>query len=83
MNHLPHLVCEFLPIANEITREVIRHDFGAFLVEDGNDRRGIRASLGVLMLSHIRKRFGDTIELSAYAWFNLFGPFDLAGCAGH
>jgi hypothetical protein len=74
---LPHLVCEFLPIADVISGAGIGHDFGALFFEDLENAQSVCARRFFLQCGVRRKRGGDTIEFTIDVDSDLLSPLDL------
>jgi hypothetical protein len=76
-DHLPHLVCEFVPIANVVSGAGIGHGFGTFFFEDFENVQSVCARRFWLQRGVCRKRGGDTIEFTIDVDSDLLSPLDL------
>jgi hypothetical protein len=55
-DHLPYLVRQFLPVANEVARVIVRHCFGAFFFQNCDYSKGIGAILWRLPAGNRKER---------------------------
>jgi hypothetical protein len=82
-DHLPDLIRQFLPVANEVARVIVRHCLHAFFFQNGNHRQSIRAILYGLTGGCREKGAGNPLEFAFDPRPDLPGPFDLARSTGN
>ena len=81
-DHLPDLIAEFLPLADEVAGFASGENGGAMLLEQSNDGEGISLFGAELSRGNGLKSERDAIKLRFDLEDDLLGPLDLIGSSG-